>query len=233
MAIYMILNKINEDFYVGSSLNFNQRQIQHRWLLNSNRSTCSILQRAWNKYGKDSFEFKVIEEVDDDNILLRREQYYIDKLEPKYNILKIAGSARGFKMSKESIEKGRTKRLKAILQYDLDGNFIREWSGIADAEKELGIHRASICGCCKGRLRTAGGFVFRHRDEPYKQQYVDETYEGSVGKYKITFQGVTEELVNLRRICEDRNLNYNSVRSYFYQSNNNKVIYKGYTLEKL
>ena len=34
--------------------------------------------------------------------LIKREQYYLNKLNPEYNILKIGGSSRGFKHSKET-----------------------------------------------------------------------------------------------------------------------------------
>ena len=50
-----------------------------------------------------------------------------------------------------------------ILQYDLQGNFIKEWASALGAEKELGIARQNIGSCCKGKLNTSGGFVWRFR----------------------------------------------------------------------
>jgi group I intron endonuclease len=74
-----------------------------------NKHDNSILQNAYNKYGKDSFEFEVIEtiEIDDDikKRLLDREQFWIDALNPEYNILPVAGSSLGFKHSEETKQK--------------------------------------------------------------------------------------------------------------------------------
>lgn len=66
----------------------------------------SHLQNAYDKYGNDSLEFEIIEYIEiDDNIketLLEREQFWIDTVNPEYNILPIAGSTLGFKHTEET-----------------------------------------------------------------------------------------------------------------------------------
>lgn len=47
---------------------------------------------------------------------------------------------------------------KKIYQYDLEGNFIREWNSIAEAERELKINHANISSCAKHLRSKAGGF---------------------------------------------------------------------------
>lgn len=59
-GIYRILNKINGNCYIGSSLNVEKRYKHHLSTLRHNSSRCSILQKAFNKYGEDNFEFQVI-----------------------------------------------------------------------------------------------------------------------------------------------------------------------------
>ena len=49
---------------------------------------------------------------------------------------------------------------KKVLQYDLDGNFIREWNCI----KETGIDSSHIINCCKGKRKSAGGYKWRYKD---------------------------------------------------------------------
>lgn len=49
------------------------------------------MQNSWNKYGKESFEFKTIEEINVKDCelakkLTEREQFYLDTLNPDYNI---------------------------------------------------------------------------------------------------------------------------------------------------
>lgn len=51
---------------------------------------------------------------------------------------------------------------KKIYQYDLQGNFIREWENILDVEKELKIFHSNISNCCNGIRKTTGGFKWRY-----------------------------------------------------------------------
>lgn len=54
---------------------------------------------------------------------------------------------------------------KAVLQYTKDGQLIKEWTCAKDASDELGINRGSIASCCNGKLKTAGGYVWKHKSE--------------------------------------------------------------------
>ena len=83
-GIYKIINKINGKYYVGSSVNIkdypNNRWSRHIADLNANRHHNDYLQRAWNKYGKDAFEFIIIENYNGkcEKELLLIEQKYLD-----------------------------------------------------------------------------------------------------------------------------------------------------------
>lgn len=49
------------------------------------------------KYGYSKFSVEILEYCDPEN-LIEREQYYIDLLKPEYNMLKVAGSSRGYRI---------------------------------------------------------------------------------------------------------------------------------------
>jgi hypothetical protein len=53
---------------------------------------------------------------------------------------------------------------KKVIQYDLYENFVKEWESIVDVEKILKINSSNISKCCKGKLKTAGGFVWKYAD---------------------------------------------------------------------
>jgi group I intron endonuclease len=90
VGIYIIKNLLNNKCYYGSSKNIETRWLKHKNELKKGKHINIILQRAWDKYGSDNFSFEVVEECDE-NILLEREQYYLD-LNPHYNIgLKSSG----------------------------------------------------------------------------------------------------------------------------------------------
>lgn len=101
-SIYKILNKITNECYIGSALNFDKRKYYHLYDLKHQKHHSPILQNSWNKYGEDVFLFKVIEEVKNNSDLIIREQFWIDKLNPKYNISKTAGSPLGIKHNLQS-----------------------------------------------------------------------------------------------------------------------------------
>lgn len=84
-GIYKIVNIKNNKIYIGSSKNIENRWKEHTTSLRRNKHINCILQRAWNKYGEDSFEFQTLENCSQEQ-LFEREQYYIDELKPEYNI---------------------------------------------------------------------------------------------------------------------------------------------------
>jgi group I intron endonuclease len=94
IGIYKITNLINKKFYIGSSSNISRRWVNHKCNLNRKDHHNKHLQRAWDKYGKGSFSFEILEICNKDN-LLEREQWYLDNLKPwvkdiGYNISKKA-----------------------------------------------------------------------------------------------------------------------------------------------
>lgn len=99
-GIYIIKNIIRNQIYVGSSISLNGRKLSHFNCLFRNKHRNSRLQNSYNKYGKCNFIFEVIEfcEIND---LLKKEQYYIDTLNPFFNISRIAGHTLGTKRTDE------------------------------------------------------------------------------------------------------------------------------------
>lgn len=56
-------------------------------------------------------------------------------------------------------------RALAILQYSLDGNFINKWDYIRQASNALGVDHSNISACCKGKQKTAYGYVWEYADQ--------------------------------------------------------------------
>lgn len=54
---------------------------------------------------------------------------------------------------------------KTILQLDKNGNVVREFKSIADAGRFLGINPSTISCVLTGRIKTAGGFKWRYKNE--------------------------------------------------------------------
>ena len=102
-GIYLILNKVTLDYYIGSASTdrFNPRFSAH--LINFTGS--KLLKNAVRKYGISEFAFLVLElfpeKVNQENNkkLLDLEDFYLKTMLPNYNILTEAGSSFGYKHS--------------------------------------------------------------------------------------------------------------------------------------
>lgn len=52
---------------------------------------------------------------------------------------------------------------KKVYQYDLEGNFIKEWESIAEASRKLKIYSQYISNCINKKWKTGGGYIWTTR----------------------------------------------------------------------
>lgn len=163
-GIYCFLNKENNKRYIGGTTNLYNRTNQHIKGLRANRHENEYLQNAFNKYGEESFEFKVLEEymnnkdLDFKNFLLFREQIYLDRFTTKgvdYNMRPCAWDATGTSLSskgRERIKKLRMEhpsRCKSCYQYDSEGNLINEYVSVAECCRINDYTSSKLQGACR------------------------------------------------------------------------------------
>ena len=55
----------------------------------------------------------------------------------------------------------RRNIVKPINQYDKNGNFIKKWDSIMQAERYLKISNTNISACCLGKKKSAGGYIWK------------------------------------------------------------------------
>jgi group I intron endonuclease len=102
-GIYMFFNLVNGNTYIGSSVKLDRIFRRH---ISCIGSVNLPLYNALNKYGLNNFVFLILQYCDPvEEICLALEQSHLDLYKPKYNILKLAGSSKGFKHSPETIAK--------------------------------------------------------------------------------------------------------------------------------
>lgn len=77
-----------------------------------------MIYKAITKYGYANFKLEILEYCSSD-ILLKREQYYIDLFNPEYNMLSIAGSSYGYKHKAETLEKFKTREISSKTKVNL------------------------------------------------------------------------------------------------------------------
>jgi group I intron endonuclease len=105
-GIYKWENKTSGEFYIGSAIDLNKRMLEYyreSYITHPSRGK-SIICFALVKYGYNNFSLFILEYCDKDEVITR-EQYYLDLLNPSYNILKYAYSSDGYKHTLEAIQK--------------------------------------------------------------------------------------------------------------------------------
>jgi group I intron endonuclease len=111
-GIYMWTNLLTGDMYIGQSKDLSKRFRKYFTISYIKSKEELIISRALIKYGYINFSVSILEYCDICDLTVR-EQHYIDKFNPEYNILKIAGSSLGFKQSEETKLK-ISKALKGV-----------------------------------------------------------------------------------------------------------------------
>lgn len=150
-CVYKITCIKNNRFYIGSSTSFRTRMKDHRNCLIRGEHASQLMQEDFNKYGKDFFIAEVIENFNciipfkskaHKEILLKKEEEYITKLNPEYNTQQHPYS-----------DYGDWGNSIPIYQYDLEGNFIKEWKSQAEVANVLGFNPQAAF-----THQSAGGF---------------------------------------------------------------------------
>jgi group I intron endonuclease len=119
-GIYMIANKITRDMYIGQSKDISNRFRNYFNLSYLKSKDSLIISRALINYGYNNFSVTILEYCDKSNLLVR-EQYYLDKFKPQYNILKIARS---------SLNTKHTEDTKTKISKSLKGVYVKEKSSL-------------------------------------------------------------------------------------------------------
>jgi len=162
-GIYTITNTMTGGVYVGSSHDVHRRWRAHRHQLKHGKHHSRRLQRAWNKLGEEHFVFAVMEAVPDLDLLLSREQHWIDTLEAfsrhkGYNMYPTPHGRRGAKASDELRAK-----LSALRKGKKKPPFSAEHRAmIADARrgtKATPEQRAQMSAMRKGKKRSGTALI--------------------------------------------------------------------------
>ncbi len=162
-GVYAIRNKVNGKVYVGSAAG--KEGIRGRWRLHRHQLIKGkhhnrYLQRAWDKYGCDAFEFLVVLICHPDRCLAN-EQVYIDQYsayerEKGYNIEPVATSSKGVERTDEYRRKQSAAQTGKIASTETREKLSRARKGV----KKSVEHRARMSVAQEGRV-----FSDAHREK--------------------------------------------------------------------
>ena len=190
-GVYCIKNIKNKKVYVGSSISIGKMLSIHRSRLRGGYHPNLHLQRSWNKYGENSFIFRMLEIVLCESEVRNREQFWINSwkvLNPEkgYNTCPDAKGSRRSEETKRKISKAKkgvpmkkeTKIKLSIARKGKPSNLTSEGrQKIGDASrKRKGIWKHSeetkrkISETKKGKV-VRKGFTLSERQKQFLREY--------------------------------------------------------------
>lgn len=251
-GIYYIKNIINKKVYIGESVDIYRRWREHLQDLMSGIHKNIHLQRAWDMYKEDSFEFRIIEECAEDK-LFEREKYWIkfyNAFQNGYNQTEGGEGCLGYKhnceirekmkqiksqqfqdiKNREALSKAHEFESRPIYQIDFNGNIIKWWQSKNWAAKSLGVNPARIAEALKhtNRKKTYMGYIWIYVDE-YDQNTFDlNWYVKRNWDYKKFYQyDINYNLIAIWETALDAEA-YGFLKDGIYKVVNKNKTYKGY-----
>lgn len=95
-----------------------------------------------------------------------KREYFAGELNPYYGKKHSLEVRRKMSISNKGNKVGiRNGRAMAIIQYDLNMNYIADHLTVTNAALELNIYRQLISDALNGRRKRAGGFIFKYKDK--------------------------------------------------------------------
>ena len=105
------------------------------------------------KYGLEHFSFEILEKCPKDS-LNSREMFYIEKFDTFHNGYNMTIGGDGYR--------GVGRKIN---QYDLEGNFIKQYESINEVGRSVSKNGGSnIYYCCQGKRKAAYGYVWKYAE---------------------------------------------------------------------
>lgn len=242
-VIYSIVNKINDATYIGSAIGSgNSRWVRHKKDLKANNHHSIYLQRAYNKYGIDSFQFIVLEEISDDKLLIKEQEYLDNRknnypADLNYNICWTAGNCSGRQFNDATIEQMSNSHLGKTIPLTVREQMSNTWGEKANKtytlispENKITDFRNIRKFCRENKLENGAiGLLLKGKIHYYKGWIKDYSHAYSF----IDPEGVVyNNIINLTKFCGEHNLKMKgmsklhcgTVKSYYGWIKNTKNI---------
>ena len=162
--------------------------------------------------------------MDDKKSYIRKFGYNICKTS-KVNLTPKKSKDTGVKISKIKIEMNHCG--KPVIQYSMNGEFIKEWKSAAEIERSTGIFAEHISAVCLKKHKTSGGFIWRHKDDElsyadiinandtkrWRKKVVQMTIDGQILRTFESLQSACDSIgayskANITHVCKGRQKSY-------------------------
>lgn len=193
MIIYKATNKINNKIYIGQTIHtLNYRRKQHENSINTKHAQNRVFCKAIKKYGKENFEWEILEEAKTQKELNSLEIKYIKELNSLidygcgYNTDKGGSHGKHSEYTKEKISKGLKSSENLYIAYGKDHGYSKKvieinsgikFDCIKEAAEYFNVNHSKVTAVCRGKRPHAKNFIFRYLDENDKIVLFDNMKE--------------------------------------------------------
>lgn len=126
--------------------------------------------------------------------------------------------------SKKVREKHSKILSKKVYQYDLEGNFIREWENATIASNNLGIEKTHIGKCCRKIAYTSGGYKWSYSMSP---TFITKLHHLSKNILQKDMDGsIVQEWESITKAAKFFKTSDNNIRSVLKSKSKTAVGYK-------
>nr|QCW06890.1 hypothetical protein [Drechslerella brochopaga] len=235
-GVYRWINKVNGKTYIGSSKNLSTRLIQYYGKSLVNKKSISLIYQAILKYEHKNFSLEILEYCEKKEVLTR-EQYYLDLLNPEYNILQIAGSPLGrilpletrIKIAKSKLGSSHSEETKALMSEIAKGRLFSDITrarlSLTRKGKKLSLETITKMSVAKLGIKLSQ--ETKDKIKAYQSTRVKQPVPGT--QISVTDLNTNETIIyeSMRKAAIALGTNHNTIRNYL---NSNKPYKERYLL---
>jgi hypothetical protein len=140
-----------------------------------------------------------------------------------YNRSNISHGCHITKDSTKQIQSMSSPFRKRIIQYSLDGIFIKEWECMADVSRKYLISTGDLTRTCQGKQKSAGGFQWEYYTQgypiiipPYKKYTPTEEHKQILAKKLTGITKTKEQKKHRFKPILQYDLNGNFIKEFEY-----------------
>lgn len=157
--VYCHTNNINGKKYIGIT---GLEKPLYRWHKDGSGYSGQVFGIAIEKYGWNNFKHEILFEGLAYEDACKKEKDLIRKYKTtdrKYGYNISIGGDNG------AIGAFNNRLSKKVYLYDIEGNYIREFPSMMEAERITGINNSAICSCCKGKIAYTKDYRWSYEKE--------------------------------------------------------------------
>ena len=193
---------------------------------------CIFLEKYWISQFKN-WGFNLVNETDggEGSFGYKHTEETKNKMKVTHELKRSLSPPKRIKLTRKEVGK-RNGELASIpvLQYDLEGNFIKRWNSATEAANFYGVSNSNITNCTSNRISTSLGFIWKKQmSDIIENKIIPSIVYSNKLKIKVTNK-IINEIFELKSQLEC--VEFLKISKYYIQKiSQGLLIHKKYLIE--